>query len=224
MVTSATPYPLADMRGREQDLRVDDPPLFREEDSPRDSSSTPLDSSEDNSSGFRRDFNSSVYECVRRIPEGKVASYGQIARLIGHPRHSRMVGAALKVLPARLSNPYLPQTASSSDGGADEPLPLPTLNPDFVPWHRVVASSGLISPRANPAATRRQAEWLEAEGVTVLPANGEGAGLDGGRQLERRLSAASTVTEAPVAAEQGTSLHVASSTVRSQLVGTETRA
>jgi hypothetical protein len=91
------------------------------------------------------------------------------------------VGAALKVLPARLSNPYLPLPESALNGNADEPLPLPTLNPDFVPWHRVVASSGLISPRANPAATRRQAEWLEAEGVTVLPANGEGAGLDGGR-------------------------------------------
>ncbi|GAA5983155.1 hypothetical protein JCM10908_000175 [Rhodotorula pacifica] len=178
------PYRLYAGRAREEDLRVDDPPLFRPAEPPRAPPVASHDSAEDTSPGLRRDFNSSVYECVRSIPEGKVASYGQVARLIGHPRHSRMVGAALKVLPARLSNPYLPQTASSSTGNADDPdapLPLPTPNPEFVPWHRVVASSGLISPRANPAATRRQAEWLEAEGVTVLPANGEGAGLDGGR-------------------------------------------
>lgn len=74
------------MRGREEDLRVDDPPLFREEDSPRDSSSTPLDSSEDNSSGFRRDFNSSVYECVRRIPEGKASSRIERCRLAARVR------------------------------------------------------------------------------------------------------------------------------------------
>ncbi|POY70474.1 hypothetical protein BMF94_6542 [Rhodotorula taiwanensis] len=179
--SSSAPYRLPEASARDQDLRVDEPPLFRqEEEAATESPNEPVDSAEDN--GFRRDFNAAVYERVRSIPEGRVASYGQIARMIGHPRHSRMVGAALKALPARLSNPYLPQTPSSTaPSDNDSALPPPEPNPDFVPWHRVVASSGMISPRANPAATRRQAEWLEAEGVTVLPANGEAATLDGGR-------------------------------------------
>ncbi|BGP58348.1 Alkyltransferase-like protein 1 [Rhodotorula sphaerocarpa] len=182
---SIAPYHTQLVTAPEPDLRVDDLPLFRAEDLEPDSPAesqrrrqpspvgSAASSAEDNS--FRRDFNAAVYECV--------ASYGQIGRLIGHPRHSRMVGAALKALPARLANPYLPQTVppDSHLGLEASPLPPPLPNPDFVPWHRVVASSGLISPRGNPAATRRQAEWLIAEGVTVLPANGEAATLDGGR-------------------------------------------
>ena len=138
-VTTTAPYTLPGPRVPEEDLRVDDPPLFRAEESPREPSVAPPDSSEDNSSEFRRDFNASVYECVRSIPEGKasrlgsclpfrnprvpfcrmfgsridsacfslslgntfrlpqVASYGQIARLIGHPRHSRMCVALSSV-------------------------------------------------------------------------------------------------------------------------------
>ncbi|GAA6003751.1 MGMT family protein [Rhodotorula paludigena] len=136
----------------------------------------------DDDSSFRRDFNAAVYDCVRRIPEGKVASYGQIAKLIGHPRHSRMVGAALKALPRRFANPYLPQSPSSSSSSSEDGavLPAPEPNPDFTPWHRVVSSSGLISPRGNPAATARQAEWLEAEGVVVRGGPGAPAGPGGG--------------------------------------------
>lgn len=200
--TSPSPYdPLASVRGGSSDA--------------------------DGDSAFRRDFNAAVYDCVRRVPEGKVCmsltvssvrpwltparaqvvSYGQVAKLIGHPRHSRMcvsssrllasciltdspavhrVGSALKVLPSRLSMPYLPPTPSSisSASSSDEPLPPPEPNPDFVPWHRVVASSGLISPRGNVAATRRQAEWLEAEGVEVREGpragGGDGNGQPGG--------------------------------------------
>lgn len=57
-------------------MRVDDPPLFRAEEPPREPSVAPPDSSEDNSSEFRRDFNASVYECVRSIPEGKASRMG----------------------------------------------------------------------------------------------------------------------------------------------------
>ncbi|GAA5823406.1 hypothetical protein JCM3770_000728 [Rhodotorula araucariae] len=119
---------------------------------------------------FRSDFHQAVYDCVRRIPEGSVCSYGQIATLIGHPRHSRMVGAALKVLPRRLALPFLPPRSPSDPGPEPEPEPEP--NPAWVPWHRVVSSSGLISPRGNPAATARQAEWLVAEGVVVRSVDG----------------------------------------------------
>lgn len=126
----------------------------------------------------------------------QVTSYGSIARQLGHPRHSRLVGQALKHLPARLSLPHLPQAprpnagsadGSSEDGGdgvddeEDDVLPAPEPNPDWVPWHRVVASSGVISPRGNVAAVRTQAQWLEAEGVEVRDGPRAGVGAAGPR-------------------------------------------
>lgn len=60
-----------------------------------------------------------------------------------------------------------------------EVLPEPDLNPDWVPWHRVVASSGVISPRAG-SGPRTQAQWLEAEGVEVMQGPRAGAGGGGG--------------------------------------------
>ncbi|KDE04847.1 hypothetical protein MVLG_04708 [Microbotryum lychnidis-dioicae p1A1 Lamole] len=117
-------------------------------------------------------FHRLVYDAVRSIPEGRVSSYGRIATLIGHPKHSRHVGAALKLLPRNLSSPHLPQRPSppldaNADADADAPLAEPDLNPDFVPWHRVVSSNGQISPRMNDVSVARQAEWLIAEGVQV---------------------------------------------------------
>lgn len=109
-------------------------------------------------------FNGSVYETVRLVPEGRVASYGQVAALLGRPRHARAVGTALKCLPAALASPHLPQ-AAVEDSEAVLPAPLP--NPSWVPWHRIVAANGVISPRGNEAATQRQADWLRAEGVEV---------------------------------------------------------
>lgn len=41
------------------------------------------------------EFNDKVYETVRRVPRGKVVSYGQVARLIGQPRKARFVGYAM---------------------------------------------------------------------------------------------------------------------------------
>ncbi|GAA5948072.1 hypothetical protein JCM3765_007096 [Sporobolomyces pararoseus] len=186
---------------------------------------------------FRRDFYNAVYSTVRTIPEGKVASYGTIGKLIGHPRHSRMVGAALKCLPPSMSSPYLPQqqqqrVAPSSNSGdsttssttissgsvigttdifeylSHDPttttttedlfnfdlfpttqgeeeeefvLPLPEPNPQVVPWWRVVSSTGVISPRGNDLAVRRQADYLLAEGVQVKdgPRGGGTTGSDG---------------------------------------------
>lgn len=151
------------------------------------------------------DFNAQVYDVVRRIPEGRVrlshllysptvrslsptpqvCSYGTIAKLLHRPQNSRLVGQALKLLPRALSSPHLPQPDPPPDAGEDYVLPAPPLNPDFVPWHRVVASSGVISPRGNDGAVRRQADFLRAEGVEVRDGpragpvrggNGEGGG------------------------------------------------
>jgi methylated-DNA-protein-cysteine methyltransferase-like protein len=61
-----------------------------------------------------------VYGLVRQIPPGKVATYGQIAWLLGKPHGARAVGWALRAVPS----------------GSD------------VPWHRVLNAEGRISIRA----------------------------------------------------------------------------
>jgi len=77
------------------------------------------------------------YDIVRKIPRGRVATYGQVARLAGMPRHARHVGYALAMLP---------------DGEA-------------VPWHRVLNSKGEISFRDHPDSARHQRALLERERV-----------------------------------------------------------
>ncbi|HEY2946514.1 MAG TPA: MGMT family protein [Vicinamibacteria bacterium] len=84
-------------------------------------------------------FFARVYAAVRAIPRGRVATYGQLARLLGVPRGARAVGWALRALsPSREKR---------------------------VPWHRVVGAGGRISPRAGagPLVQRRR---LRREGVT----------------------------------------------------------
>ena len=79
-----------------------------------------------------------IYDVVRRIPEGEVATYGQIASVAGLARRARQVGYALHALP----------------GGSD------------VPWHRVINARGEVSVRtANPGWESVQAQMLEDEGV-----------------------------------------------------------
>ena len=80
-----------------------------------------------------------VWEMVRKIPKGKVATYGQIASLCGLPGHARFVGYALHNLP---------------DG-----VP--------VPWQRVINSQGKISFPPNSNNFKRQKELLESEGITI---------------------------------------------------------
>jgi methylated-DNA-protein-cysteine methyltransferase-like protein len=84
-------------------------------------------------------FFDQVYAVVRQIPPGKVASYGQIAALLGHPRAARTVGWALAALREN-----------------DEP---------DVPWQRVINSQGRVSIRNLEHAPEEQQMLLEAEGV-----------------------------------------------------------
>ena len=67
------------------------------------------------------DFSERVFQVVRQVPRGKVASYGQVARLIGAPRSARYVGYALRANP---------------DPGAEV---------NGIPCHRVVGSDGSLT-------------------------------------------------------------------------------
>lgn len=78
-----------------------------------------------------------IYAVVRRIPRGKVSTYGQIAVLAGLPGHARQVGYALHALP---------------DGTT-------------VPWHRVINARGEVSRRRVPGPELSQRLLLEREGV-----------------------------------------------------------
>ncbi|KAF7874175.1 hypothetical protein EAF04_002847 [Stromatinia cepivora] len=91
-------------------------------------------------------FYHSVYSAIQEIPYGKVTSYGHIARLIGTPQRPRQVGICLKHLPT------------------DPSLPFHNGN---VPWHRVINSKGMISPRGHPSGAQNQATVLRSEGITI---------------------------------------------------------
>lgn len=81
-----------------------------------------------------------IYAVVRRIPHGRVATYGQVAALAGLGRHARQVGYALHALP----------------DGAD------------LPWQRVINARGEVSERSDSAWGGRegyQRHLLEEEGV-----------------------------------------------------------
>lgn len=80
-----------------------------------------------------------IYAMVRRIPRGRVATYGQIAALVGLEGHARQVGYALHNLP----------------------------EDNDVPWHRVINAKGEISPRSAGDSHELQRHLLEAEGVAL---------------------------------------------------------
>lgn len=81
-----------------------------------------------------------IYEAVKKIPAGRVATYGQVAKLAGNPRMSRAVGNALH------KNP----------------------EPGVIPCHRVVDSQGRLAGAFAFGGKNVQAELLAAEGVTVV--------------------------------------------------------
>jgi len=83
-----------------------------------------------------------IYDVVRRIPRGKVATYGQVSALAGFPHAPRLAGYALHALP--------------------EGTP--------VPWHRVVAAGGRLSlARLSASSALTQRMRLEREGVGFDP-------------------------------------------------------
>lgn len=78
-----------------------------------------------------------IYKTVKRIPRGKVASYGQVASALGNPRLSRVVGYALHANPS----------------------------PGEIPCHRVVNRHGRLAPAFAFGGEEVQRSLLEADGV-----------------------------------------------------------
>lgn len=85
----------------------------------------------------RRNPFEKIYEVVKSIPEGKVATYGQAALLAGNPRWARVVGYALHVNP----------------------------EPGIIPCHRVVNREGRVAPGFAFGGEGVQRQLLESEGI-----------------------------------------------------------
>ena len=81
-----------------------------------------------------------IYEAVKKIPKGKVATYGQVASVAGDKKMARAVGNALH------KNP----------------------DPTTIPCHRVVNAKGELAGEYAFGGAWKQAEILESEGVTVV--------------------------------------------------------
>jgi methylated-DNA-protein-cysteine methyltransferase-like protein len=79
-----------------------------------------------------------IYAAVRRIPAGRVATYGQIADVAGLPRQARQVGYALHQCPKTL------------------------------PWHRVINAQGRIALPPDSTSALTQRRRLEDEGIVFL--------------------------------------------------------
>lgn len=81
-----------------------------------------------------------IYDIVNQIPEGKVASYGQVAGLAGNRRWARVVGYALHAIP----------------------------KDSAVPWHRVVKKDGDVFAGAQSTGGKYQTELLRNEGIEFV--------------------------------------------------------
>jgi methylated-DNA-protein-cysteine methyltransferase-like protein len=89
-------------------------------------------------------FYKQVYAVVRRIPRGKVTSYGRVAKMLGRPRAARAVGYALNALKDKKQSDF-----------------------ENVPWQRVINSQGRISIVNREFGAQEQAALLREEGVVV---------------------------------------------------------
>ena len=90
-------------------------------------------------------FYEQVYAVVRRVPRGRVTSYGRVAAMLGRPNAARAVGYALGALGDKDRGSHLPQ----------------------VPWYRVINSVGRISTPNTNGGADLQARLLRQDGVVV---------------------------------------------------------
>jgi len=90
-------------------------------------------------------FYQKVYALVRKIPPGKVTSYGRVAEMIGHTGAARQVGYAMSALKHRMDDPVYQN----------------------VPWQRVIGHNGQIVIKGGDHGKHYQAELLREECVEV---------------------------------------------------------
>ena len=86
-----------------------------------------------------KNFFEKVYQVVRKIPEGRVSSYGAIARAIGSPQSARMVGWAMNASHAKKD----------------------------VPAHRVVNRNGILTGKNHFDTPDKMKSLLEQEGIVI---------------------------------------------------------
>ncbi|MCT4664254.1 MAG: MGMT family protein [Flavobacteriales bacterium] len=89
---------------------------------------------------MEKTFPEKVYEIVKQIPQGRATSYGAIARCLGAPRSSRMVGFAMNQ----------------------------AHNKPEIPAHRVVNRNGLLTGKHHFSTPDEMQKKLENEGITVV--------------------------------------------------------
>lgn len=86
---------------------------------------------------MKNNFKKQIYKLCSSIPKGKVATYGQLARLAGHPKAARAVGTFMRCNP----------------------------NAPIVPCHRVVASDGSLAGYSAPGGIAKKKKILTTEGI-----------------------------------------------------------
>lgn len=132
-------------------------------------------------------FAEKVYDAVSRIPKGRVATYGQIAEIIGCPGGSRAVGNALHV------NPFAPVGPAESTEPVQSADSAPAAQTRrIVPCHRVVAADGSLAAHFGGGGPAVQYSRLAPEGVAFLP-------VPGLRSATNTAPASSSTNAAPAA-------------------------
>lgn len=112
------------------------------------------------------EFSNRVFDVVKRIPRGKVATYGQVACMIGSPRSARYVGYVLRTNPEPVSpEPMCPEPANPEPASHELPNFEPKTSDSEIPCHRVVFKDGHLCQGYAFGGPGVQKHLLEQEGV-----------------------------------------------------------
>ena len=104
----------------------------------------------------KKNFKDRVYEIVKKVPKGKVTTYGEVAQVLGKVRWARQVGWALH------------QNKQSLRSSSFDKLRTAGLKDSNVPCHRVVDRNGRLAPNFAFNGAKEQRRRLEVEGVEFV--------------------------------------------------------
>lgn len=108
-------------------------------------------------SEFQHKFDKAIWATVSNIKQGRIMSYGQVARIAGFPRHARMVSKAM----ARSAKP--------------------------LPWYRVVRFDHTLAFKVGSEAYIKQKNLLEEEGARIINGKVMPLNADEGKDLDELL-------------------------------------